>query len=49
MLRTLNGTDTPYLGDFNEAKKKYEATFKGPRMDTYADLDLDQSARERSD
>jgi hypothetical protein len=28
----------PYLGDFDEDKKKYEAQFKGPRMDTYADL-----------
>ena len=28
----------PYLGDFDENKKKFEAAFKGPRMDTYADL-----------
>lgn len=28
----------PYLGDFEENKKKYEAQMKGPRMDTYADL-----------
>ncbi len=33
-----HGADSPYLGDFNENKKKYEAQFKGPRMDTYADL-----------
>ena len=29
---------SPYLGDFDENKKKYEAMFKGPRMDTYADM-----------
>ena len=29
---------SPYLGDFEEDKKKYEAQMKGPRMDTYADL-----------
>lgn len=28
----------PYLGVFEEDKKKYEAMLKGPRMDTYADL-----------
>jgi hypothetical protein len=33
-----HGTDAPYLGDFDENKKKFEAMFKGPRMDTYADL-----------
>ena len=33
-----HGADAPYLGDFEEDKKKYEAAFKGPRMDTYADL-----------
>jgi hypothetical protein len=33
-----HGADSPYLGDFEEAKKKYEAAFKGPRMDTYADM-----------
>jgi len=44
-----HGTDAPYLGDFDEAKKKFNATFKGPRMDIYADLDLDQTARERND
>jgi hypothetical protein len=29
---------SPYLGDFDDNKKKYEAMFKGPRMDTYADM-----------
>ena len=33
-----HGADSPYLGDFDENKKKYEAALKGPRMDTYADL-----------
>ncbi|MBI3041227.1 MAG: cytochrome C [Betaproteobacteria bacterium] len=33
-----HGAEAPYLGDFEENKKKYEAAFKGPRMDTYADL-----------
>ena len=33
-----HGADAPYLGDFEENKKKFEAAFKGPRMDTYADL-----------
>ncbi|MFN7085210.1 MAG: cytochrome C [Burkholderiales bacterium] len=33
-----HGADSPYIGDFEENKKKYEAMFKGPRMDTYADL-----------
>jgi hypothetical protein len=33
-----HGADAPYLGDFEENKKKFESTFKGPRMDTYADL-----------
>jgi len=33
-----HGTESPYLGDFDENKKKYEVAFKGPRMDTYADL-----------
>jgi len=33
-----HGADSPYLGDFDADKKKYEAQFKGPRMDTYADL-----------
>ena len=33
-----HGADAPYLGDFDENKKKFEATAKGPRMDTYADV-----------
>jgi len=33
-----HGTESPYLGDFEENKKKFEAMFKGPRMDTYADV-----------
>jgi hypothetical protein len=33
-----HGTEAPYLGDFDENKKKFEAMLKGPRMDTYADL-----------
>ncbi len=33
-----HGTGAPYLGDFEENKKKFEAQFKGPRMDTYADM-----------
>ena len=33
-----HGAESPYLGDFDENKKKFEAAFKGPRMDTYADL-----------
>lgn len=33
-----HGADAPYLGDFDENKKKFEALLKGPRMDTYADL-----------
>lgn len=33
-----HGADAPYYGDFEENKKKFEAMFKGPRMDTYADL-----------
>jgi len=33
-----HGSSAPYLGDFEENKKKFEAQFKGPRMDTYADL-----------
>jgi hypothetical protein len=33
-----HGSNSPYLGDFAENKKKFEAQFKGPRMDTYADL-----------
>ena len=30
--------NSPYIGEFDENKKKYEAMLKGPRMDTYADL-----------
>ena len=33
-----HGAESPYLGDFDQDKKKFEAMFKGPRMDTYADL-----------
>jgi len=33
-----HGVEAPYLGVFEEDKKKFEAMFKGPRMDTYADL-----------
>ncbi len=33
-----HGTGSPYLGDFKEDRKKYEAMNKGPRMDSYADL-----------
>jgi len=33
-----HGSGSPYLGDFEADKKKFEAQFKGPRMDTYADM-----------
>jgi len=33
-----HGAESPYLGEFDENKKKFETAFKGPRMDTYADL-----------
>ena len=33
-----HGANSPYLGDFDENKKKLEAQMKGPRMDTYADM-----------
>lgn len=33
-----HGTGSPYFGEFDEDKKKFEAMMKGPRMDTYADL-----------
>ncbi len=33
-----HGHDSPYLGDFQEDQKRYEADDKGPRMDSYADL-----------
>ena len=33
-----HGASAPYLGDFLDDQKKFEAMLKGPRMDTYADL-----------
>jgi hypothetical protein len=33
-----HGAGSPYLGDFKQDQKKFEAMLKGPRMDTYADL-----------
>ncbi len=33
-----HNASAPYLGEFEENKKKFEALLKGPRMDTYADL-----------
>ena len=33
-----HGASAPYLGDFKEDQKKFEAMLRGPRMDTYADL-----------
>ncbi|MBI3774232.1 MAG: hypothetical protein HY273_01530 [Gammaproteobacteria bacterium] len=33
-----HGADAPYVGDFKEAKEKFTAAMKGPRMDTYSDL-----------
>ena len=33
-----HGASAPYGGDFDEDPKKYEAMFKGPRMDTHVDL-----------
>lgn len=35
---TCHGAEAPYLGDFKEAKEKFTAAMKGPRMDSYADL-----------
>jgi len=35
---SCHGANAPYLGEFEENKKKFEAEFKGPRMDTYADM-----------
>lgn len=32
-----HGSSSPYYGDFAENTKKYAASMKGPRMDTYAD------------
>ncbi len=36
--KACHGEGSPYLGEFEENKKKFEAAFKGPRMDSYADL-----------
>ena len=33
-----HGASAPYLGEYDADRKKYDAMFKGPRMDTYADL-----------
>lgn len=33
-----HGANSPYLGEFEENKKAFEAKGEGPRMDTYADL-----------
>jgi hypothetical protein len=33
-----HGADSPYLGEFDENRKKFESKRTGPRMDTYADL-----------
>jgi hypothetical protein len=33
-----HGAGSPYLGDFKENQKRFEAMFKGPRMDSYADM-----------
>lgn len=33
-----HGASAPYLGEFKADQKKFEAQFKGPRMDTYADM-----------
>ena len=33
-----HGPGSPYLGEYKEDQKKFDAMFKGPRMDTYADL-----------
>ena len=33
-----HGASAPYLGEYDEDRKKFDAMFKGPRMDTYADL-----------
>ena len=32
------GANSPYFGEFEEDKKKFEAKRLGPRMDSYADL-----------
>ena len=33
-----HGASSPNLGEFMEDQKKFAAAFKGPRMDSYADL-----------
>jgi hypothetical protein len=33
-----HGAGAPYLGEFYENRKKYEAMFKGPKMENYTDL-----------
>lgn len=33
-----HGAGSPYLGDFEDDQKRYEADDIGPRMDSYADL-----------
>jgi hypothetical protein len=33
-----HGSSSPYLGAFEEDKKRFELDDKGPRMDSYADL-----------
>jgi hypothetical protein len=33
-----HGSESPYLGEFEENEKRFEQESKGPRMDTYADL-----------
>ena len=33
-----HGASAPYLGEYDADRKKFDAMFKGPRMDTYADL-----------
>ncbi len=35
---SCHGAGSPYLSEFQQDKKKYEAMSQGPRMDTYADL-----------
>lgn len=35
---SCHGTNSPYLGEFNENKEKFTKIMVGPRMDTYADL-----------
>ena len=33
-----HGASSPYLGEYDEDRKKFDAQMKGPRMDTYADM-----------